>query len=242
MSKSPSEKSIVAGERQGTAGFGSSSVNLLKSIMGSGMLALPAAVASVGAVPGLLLLAFAAILSVTGLQLLVLASNRVISLNLGPSRNVNFGVLATPTYPRASFLFEGAVVIKCTLVAASYLTVVRDVLPTIISGLFKSPWPIFTSTYFWVTLTAGLIAPVTFMHRMNSLKYTSFLGLLGIAYLLVLSMILFFGYNSSVGESLANIRPFVPFTFGSLSNFSVFVFAFTCHQNVEISFVLAKFL
>lgn len=67
---------------------------------------------------------------------------------------------------------------------------------------------------------------------MDSLKYTSFLGLGGVAYLFVLSLVMFLGYNASLSQSISNIKLFVPFTFSSLSAFATFVFALNCHQNV----------
>lgn len=229
-SKQQSPKIINA--KEGTAGFLSSSTNLLKAIMGSGMLALPFAFGSVGALPGVLLLVVAAALSGAGLQLLVMASNRVTSMGLGPHRASNFTALAQPTYPKAAFIFEFAVLLKCTLVAASYLTVVSDVMPTFVRAIAPSAWSLLTSRYFWASFTAAIISPVCFMHRMDSLKYTSFLGLIGILYLFILSIILFFSFNGSVGQSLSNINLFVPFKFSSLTSFSVFVFAFNCHQNI----------
>lgn len=222
-------------EKEGTAGFSSSVVNLVKSIVGAGMLSLPFAMANVGVIPGLMLLSVAALLSVAGLQLLILASDRLVSLGLQAPRASNFAALAKPTYPGAAHFFDFAVALKCLIVSASYLTVACDVLPAVVSGIFKTPMGILDSRLFWVTMITSMIAPVTFMHKMDSLKYTSFLGLIGIAYLFTLSIVMFFGYNDTITTSVENIQLFVPFTFKSLGNFSVFVFAFTCHQNVPSS-------
>lgn len=219
-------------EKVGSAGFAGSVANLLKSIMGAGMLALPAAFAAVGILPALALLLVAAILALAGLQLLVLASNRLVQEGHFPARQTNFSELARPTYPRLSFLFEGAVFLKCLLVCASYMTVVGDTLVPLSRVFFPNASSFWHSYWFWVTGCTLLIAPVTFLHRMDSLKYTSFLGLGGIAYLFALSVIMFVGYNESFARSLANLKPFVPFSFSSLSAFATFVFALNCHQNV----------
>lgn len=229
-------------EKQGTAGFGSSTVNLLKSIIGSGILSLPAAFASYGAIPGTLLLATAALLSAFGLQLLVLAADRIASKGLMPTRSGNFASLAGPTYPNLWVVFEAAVLVKCTLVATSYLTVATTVSNGIIIALAPNAWSIFHSHLFWATLLVCIIAPFTYMHRIDSLKYTSLLGLLGIVYLFILSVILFFTFNDSVAESFSNIRPFVKPSFTSLSKFSVFVFALTCHQNVCYNYLYLSHL
>lgn len=231
--KSVNEAAVgTPGEKVGSAGFAGSAANLLKSIMGAGMLALPADFAAMGALPALLLLLVAAVLALTGLQLLVLASNRLVHGGHLPARHSNFSELARPTYPRLSFLFEGAVFLKCLLVCASYMTVVGDTLVPLIKELFPKAAVFWLSRWLWVTVCTLLIAPVTFLHRMDSLKYTSFLGMGGIVYLFVLSVVMFLGYNDSFAQSVANIKPFVPFSFSSLSAFATFVFALNCHQNV----------
>lgn len=225
---------------QESAGFTSSAINLLKTIMGAGMLALPSAFNSVGAVPGLFLLLIAAVVSGAGLQLLVLASDRVTKLGLGPVRTSNFAMLAQPTYPKASLLFEFAVMLKCSLVAASYMTLVRDAFPRFVTSVAPRAWGFLRQKFFWATFAIILIAPVCFMKRMDSLKYTSSLGMAGICYLFILAIVLFFGHNGSATASFNNIKLFVPFTFSSLSNFSFFVFALTCHQNVSPSLLLLR--
>ena len=199
------------------------------------MLALPAAFSAVGVIPAIALLTIAAILALTGLQLLVLSSNRLVESGLAEPRNSSFTALAKPTWPNMSFIFEGSVVVKCSLVCASYMTVAGDVLVPLSKNILPSAWSFLHGRLFWVTLATLFIAPVTFMQKMDSLKYTSFLGLGGIAYLFVLSLIMFFGYNESFSSSLANIKLFVPFTFSSLSAFSTFVFSLNCHQNVYFS-------
>lgn len=223
---------VIHEEPKGSASFPSCTVNLLKCIMGAGMLALPSAFNSVGALPGLVFLLVAAVVSSCGLQLLVLASDRMTKLDLGPARASSFTMLAQPTYPNASLLFELAVLVKCSLVAASYLTLVRDAFPRFVSAVAPNVWSFLRGEYFWSTLAIVVIAPVCFLRRMESLKYTSFLGMIGISYLFILSIVLFFGFNGSVTASFGNIKLFVPFSFSSLSSVSFFVFALTCHQNV----------
>lgn len=230
----PSKDTTPLVSEPGTASFLGSAMNLLKSIMGAGLLALPAVFAAVGVFPALLLLLCACLLAMAGLQLLVKASNRLVHQGQIPERKSNFTALAQPTYPRLAFLFEGAVFLKCSLVCASYMTVAADVLVNLSETILPQLTGFFHSRVFWSSLATLLIAPITFLHKMDSLKYTSFVGLAGIAYLFILSIVMFFTYHDNgISASLENIKFFTPFTFESLRSFSTLVFALSCHQNVS---------
>lgn len=77
-----------------------------------------------------------------------------------------------------------------------------------------------------------MVIPLSFLRRLDSLKYTSVLALTAIAYLIVLVV-----YHFAAGDTLAekgevNLikwQGIIP----TLANFPVIVFAYTCHQNVS---------
>lgn len=219
----------------GKAGRFSCSVNLLKSIIGSGMLSLPFAISLTGLIPGISLLFLAAAMALMGLYLLVLCSWRV------GGRGVNFSILAKHTYPRTAPIFDLAIGIKCIGVATSYLTVVGTLMAQVMQGILLSgeeqermnlAQKIFTHRVFWTSTALLLIGPVCFMPKMDSLKYTSFLGLGSVVYLLGLSITLFFQQWARQGNPFASVQWVAPFSVGAMRSFSVFVFAFTCHQNI----------
>ena len=74
--------------------------------------------------------------------------------------------------------------------------------------------------------------PLSFLRRLDSLKYTSVIALVSIAYLVVLVV-----YHFSSGDTIpdkgdVNIihwQGAIP----TLASFPVIVFAYTCHQNVR---------
>lgn len=193
------------------------------------MLSLPFALSLVGLVPGALLMAAAALMSAFGLYLLAKASYVVCD------RTGSFATLSAATYPRLAPVFDLAVALKCTGVAIGYLKIVGDLLPATVRGLVPvaagaAPW--YLGRLLWVTAVVVAIAPVTFMRRMDSLKYTSFLGLLSVAYLLGLSAVLWVRAAGATGRLLGHCRLVVPVRLGSLRAFPIMVFAFTCHQNL----------
>lgn len=212
------------------ANFTASYVNLVKTIIGSGILALPAALVTLGLFPGIFMMFVAAGLCVLGLHLL-----NVAAMQLG--RKSSFSGLCSITYPQAAFAFEFAIAIKCIGAGISYLSIAGKtsralaeelLVPSLGStGFFAS---LAQSKAFWTLFWAVLISPICLMRKMDSLKYTSFAGLATVLYLVLLTV---WNYYKNPAASFANI-PLVPaqFTWGICSAYSMFVFAFTCHHNI----------
>ena len=79
-----------------------------------------------------------------------------------------------------------------------------------------------------------IIIPLSYLRRLDSLKYTSVAALASMGYLVILVL-----YNFIKGDVVADRGPVriihwagaIP----TLSSFPVIVFAFTCHQNVSSS-------
>lgn len=77
-----------------------------------------------------------------------------------------------------------------------------------------------------------IVIPLSFLRRLDSLKYTSVIALVSIAYLVVLVV-----YHYSEGDTLPDRGPVHWFRWQgvvpTLASFPVIVFAYTCHQNVN---------
>ena len=79
-----------------------------------------------------------------------------------------------------------------------------------------------------------IVIPLSFLRRLDSLKYTSVIALVSIGYLVVLVV-----YHFASGDTIADRgevhwlkwQGIVP----TLASFPVIVFAYTCHQNVSLS-------
>ena len=84
-----------------------------------------------------------------------------------------------------------------------------------------------------------VIIPFSFLRRLDSLKYTSVIALISIAYLVVLVLAHFFkGDTMAERGVLRAVQP--ESTVAFLSSFPVIVFAFTCHQNVGCPSLIAR--
>lgn len=209
-----------------SAGFTSCSINLLKTILGAGMLAMPHAFVPIGYVPGILFILVAGLLAAFGLHLFILSSQYV-------GRTATVNKLAMLTYPRLSPLFDLAVACKCFGVAISYLIVIGDTCRGIMMGFAGSP-SLLLDRRFWLAVAALPMIPLAFLKRIDSLKYTSFAGLLSVLYLVLVAIWNFVRPDATRPPANAGIQPFGDFDLTSIKSFSVFVFSFTCHQNVRL--------
>lgn len=211
----------------GAASFASSFINLANTIIGAGVLAMPHAMAILGIFGGVLVITFAGVTAGFGLYLLTRCAKYV------ESGSASFFTISKRTYPNAAILFDLAIALKTFGVAVSYLIIISNLTPQVIHAAFPKAED---SAYlmdrrFWLTVYMIVIIPLSFLRRLDSLKYTSVVSLFAIGYLVVLVVghwikgdttlfrgrVVFFQWSGAVRF---------------LSSLPVFVFAFTCHQNI----------
>lgn len=76
-----------------------------------------------------------------------------------------------------------------------------------------------------------IVIPLSYLRRLDSLKYTSIAALVSMAYLVVLVV-----YHFIKGDTMKDRGPIRTIRWAgpipTLSSLPVIVFAFTCHQNV----------
>ncbi|KAJ5718743.1 hypothetical protein N7488_004389 [Penicillium malachiteum] len=211
----------------GQASWASSVINLVNTIVGAGVLAMPLAMSHFGIVLGIFVILWSGATAGFGLYL---QSRCALYLERG---NASFFALSQLTYPNAAVLFDAAIAIKCFGVGVSYLIIIGDLMPGVVQG-FVSGEPLYdflVDRHFWVTAFMLIVIPLSYLRRLDSLKYTSIAALVSMAYLVVLVV-----YHFAKGDTMQDRGPIrvgqwagiVP----SLSSFPVIVFAFTCHQNM----------
>lgn len=165
----------------------------------------------------------------------------------------SFFALSQITYPNAAVVFDAAIAIKCFGVGVSYLIIIGDLMPGVVRGFNEGAdaIPFLVDRHFWVTcfmyasltlirhvivadITRLVVIPLSFLRRLDSLKYTSIIALISIGYLVVL-----IEYHFVKGDTMADRGPIRVFKWAglvsTLQSFPVIVFAYTCHQNVGIT-------
>ncbi|KAI7228059.1 putative amino acid transporter, partial [Hortaea werneckii] len=228
LSRSRSSKFDRNLASHGSASWLSSVINLLNTIVGAGVLAMPHAMANMGITLGTFVICWAGLTSGFGLYLQTRCARY---LDRGRS---SFFALSQITYPNAAVVFDGAIAIKCFGVGVSYLIIIGDLMPGVMKGFVADSGDAAAYLFerrFWVTAFMLVVIPLSFLRRLDSLKYTSVLALTAIAYLIVLVV-----YHFAAGDTLAEKgevnfikwQGIIP----TLANFPVIVFAYTCHQNM----------
>ena len=94
----------------------------------------------------------------------------------------------------------------------------------------KNPYAALTvADWFYLRL---IVIPLSFLRRLDSLKYTSVVALISIGYLVILVVAHFI--KGDTKQDRGDIRVAQPASaVAVLSSFPVIVFAYTCHQNVR---------
>jgi amino acid permease len=212
----------------GAASISSCVYNLTNTIIGSGVLALPAAFAMCGSALGSGLLLLFALFSAHGLHLLSLSAQIIEERRSSagdPPTPASFRQVASAAAPRFASCVDLAVMIKCFGVACSYLIVVGDSLPIVAQrALPDVPWAGRREP--WILFAAFVVTPLALKKKLDNLRLVSAASLLccgGIALLVVTEM---FSSDRAVDTN------YVVFDGATLKNLPIFVFGFTCHQNI----------
>lgn len=150
---------LLPSNAAGGASFISSVLNLANTIMGSGLLTLPSAFAGSGLLAGLCMAIVAGILNVVTLHCITAAAQMV------PGVTSSFGSLAEAAFPGFGGVLVDAIVALFGLgVCIGYLIVSTDVAVDV-TGVDVRP--------LWTLLAMVLVAPLTMLKSMDSLRFTS---------------------------------------------------------------------
>ncbi|KAH8550289.1 transmembrane amino acid transporter protein-domain-containing protein [Umbelopsis sp. PMI_123] len=197
----------------GTASALSSIINLSNTILGTGMLAMPSAVASVGLIPGMFVIVFSGITSSLGLYFLSKAAART------EGREASFFAVSQLTWPSAAVF----------LISLSQSNVLVLIIKTIFNP--SADLDYLLDRRLWITVfMVTIVGPLSFSRKLDSLKYTSVIALFAVAYLCLIVMWHFFSpdFPTAPSEEIELVH----FSTKFFTSLPVFVFAFTCHQNI----------
>ncbi|KAH7927298.1 vacuolar amino acid transporter 5 [Leucogyrophana mollusca] len=217
--------------REGPATIVSSVSNLANTIIGSGMLTFPLALASAGIIPGMITCVLSGAVGAFGLYLLSLCARYT------PHRRSSFFAVSQLTFPKAAIFFDAAIATKCFGVSISYLIIIKSLMPNVVASLYHdltSPttnppeWAL--SGRNWITLVMFILVPLAFLRQLDSLRHTSYIAMFSVVYLVVIVITCYF--NPLEGTAPRGDVHLIHFTPGFISTFPVQVFAFTCAQNL----------
>lgn len=155
---------------------------------------------SAGIIPGMITCAFSGAVGAFGLYLLTRCAQ------FTPHRRSSFFAVAQITFPRAAVFFDAAIAIKCFGVSvryvltkneyegtfshrsfASYLIIIKSLMPNVVASIFHvltSPdtnppqWAL--SGHSWLTLLMLLLAPLSFLRKLDSFRHTSYIAIFSV--------------------------------------------------------------
>ncbi|KAH1522150.1 hypothetical protein KXV52_002139 [Aspergillus fumigatus] len=201
--------------------------NRVSTVIGAGVLAMPLAISRMGMALGICVILWSGMTAGLGLYLQARCAQY---LDRGSS---SFFALSQLTYPNAAVVFDAAIAIKCFGVGVSYLIIIGDLMPDVVQGFVGTTpaYDFLVDRHFWVTAFMLIVIPLSYLRRLDSLKYTSIAALVSMGYLVILVV-----YHFVKGDTMDERGPVrlihwagpVP----ALSSLPVIVFAFTCHQNM----------
>lgn len=194
----------------------SSVINLTKTIIGAGLLAMPFAFRSDGLFFGFMMILFGALTSAFGLLIIYRVSYKLNTV-------VSFFNLCALSYPRLSLLFDFSIALQCFGTSISYLVIFGDLVP----GLFDEA----ISRNQAILISLVVIVPLISFRRLDSLKFGSVIGLAAI----ILLTLLVIGHSMLDPPDIER-PPLLVWTTGPfskvISSFSIILFAFTAAQNI----------
>lgn len=202
-------------------------LTIIETVVGAGTLAMPSVLSHMGIMLGVVLIIWSGITAAFGLYL---QSKCARYLDRGTS---SFFALSQITYPGAAVIFDMAIAVKCFGVGVSYMIIIGDLMPGVILGFndHADRIPYLVDRNFWITAFMLLVIPLSFLRRLDSLKYTSLVALVSIGYLIVLVI---YHFASDVHAEPKDVRVIKwESAIATLSTVPVVVFAYTCHQNVS---------
>lgn len=130
----------------GQASWISSVINLVNTIVGAGVLAMPSALSHMGVLLGVVVIVWSGLTAGFGLYLQTRCARY---LDRG---HASFFALSQITYPNAAVVFDAAIAIKCFGVGISYLIIIGDLMPGVVRGFSDHPDGHFlVDRHFWVT-------------------------------------------------------------------------------------------
>jgi amino acid permease len=112
------------------------------------------------------------------------------------------------------------------------MIIIGDLMPGVMLGFnsHADQIPYLVDRHFWITAFMLLVIPLSFLRRLDSLKYTSLVALVSIGYLIVLVI---YHFATDAHADPDNIRVIKwAGAVETLSALPIVIFAYTCHQNV----------
>ena len=210
----------------------SSVMNLINTIVGVGLLGIPSAVDDTGYILATFLFIIFGLLAFIGNYLQYESQSCIGS-------PCTYAKLAKITIPNIYYIVDISAGLGCFGACIAFITVIGDVMQDALIDFIdidSNSYDILTDRIFWqIIYLIIFIIPLSYLKRLDSLKYTSILAILCFIVITITLMVYLVDDNLNPSSNDGNIKGnIVGFNGDWLKIFKAspkYIYAFTCHQN-----------
>ncbi|KAM0673901.1 hypothetical protein GVAV_002419 [Gurleya vavrai] len=198
--------------------------NLLKTIIGCGLLAYPSIFDRYGLIPTILFTSISAFFSATGLLLYTECNRRI-------NKKSTMSSITKYIYPNLRYIIDICVSLKCFAVGILFLLILKEIIPCLLIYLkSKNIWFISrigdVDHRIILLILFLLFSPFSFFEELSQLRFASILGIILIFFILIFNVFLFIKREKNFQIQLITQKK------DYLKNLGDFVYGYTCHQNI----------
>jgi len=165
----------------------------------------------------------------------------ILSIHVKAFKNPSYSKLATITMPRFKVLVDFAIALMCFGNSIGYLCIIGENMTDAVKGISSSADGVLVDRRFWIcVIVCFVIGPVSLLRNLHSLRYLSTMSIIMTSY--ITTVICLYAYepesyfiNAKMECSGASWYIGLPPGTGVLDVLRViplFIFGFTCHQNI----------
>jgi len=219
----------------------SCTLNLMNTMIGAGILTLPYAFSKLGVIMGLTIMVLAASSTLFCLHIL--------SLHVKILRNPSYSKLATLTMPRFKVLVDFAIALMCFGNSIGYLVIIGDNVTDAVRGISSAAKGFLIDRKLWILVdVVCVITPVSMLKNLHSLRHLSTVSIVMTTFITIVICLYAYepeAYFSNAKMDCPDGSWYISLPPGTgildvLREIPLFIFGFTCHQNILSLCIEAK--
>lgn len=119
--------------------------------------------------------------------------------------------------------------LSTTGVATSYLIIIGGLMPRVVLSFDANPPHWLLDRHLWIVISMAVLSPLCYLRQLHSLRFTSYIAVVAAFDLVVVVVYKFFDRSGLEPGGPTHLFTFSP---RSISSLPVYIFAFTCAQNL----------
>ena len=172
------------------ASVSASTINMINTILGTGLLSLPTVYASAGFVTGTIIVVLFGLLS-------IFTNGIFVECALLLGRPTSFTIVANKALAGSAIGVDAAIILNSLGTSISYIIVATDGFENVFGG----------PRYVWTLVLFAIAGTLAFLQNMDSLRITSLLAVVSIAYITIVIVLFAIGKAAGMADSMLDPCP-----------------------------------